>query len=161
MHTITIKLAMRSAFGGALILAALPTLASATDIGGLWNVSVTPVDCSSGDPLAPSFSSLLSFNDGGTESEDTNNPALQPGQRSTAFGVWKQKSENKYEMNTYALIVFGTDGPPPIEVGSQQIHQDIVLNRKSWTGNATVQFFDAAGTLYRSGCAKAAAIRLK
>jgi hypothetical protein len=143
------------------MLAALPALASATDIRGLWNVSVTPIDCSTGDPLAPAFGSLLSFNADGTESEDTNNPALQPGQRSTAFGVWKQKSENKYEMNTYALIVFGTDGPPPIEAGSQQIRQDIVLQRKSWTSNATVQFFDSSGTLYRSGCAKAAAIRLK
>jgi len=161
MPTIASKLAVRTAIGSALILAAVPAPASAKDIRGLWNVSVTPVDCSSGDPLAPAFSSLLSFNEGGTETEDTNNPALQPGQRSTAFGVWKQKSENKYEMNTYALIVFGTDGPPPIEAGSQQIHQDIVLNRKSWTGNATVQFFDTSGNLYRSGCAKAAAIRLK
>jgi len=161
MPTIASTLAVRAAIGSALILAALPAPASATGIRGLWNVSVTPVDCSSGDPLAPAFNSLLSFNEGGTESEDTNNPALQPGQRSTAFGVWKQKSEDKYEMNTYALIVFGTDGPPPIEAGSQHIHQDIVLNRRSWTGNATVQFFDATGNLYRSGCAKAAAIRLK
>jgi hypothetical protein len=161
MPAIASKLAMWSAFGTALILAALPAPASAADIRGLWNVSVTPVDCNTGDPLAPAFGSLLSFNDGGTESEDTNNPALQPGQRSTAFGVWKQKSENTYEMDTYALILFGTDGPPPIEAGSQQIHQDILLSRKSWTSNATVQFFDAGGTLYRSGCAKAAAMRLK
>lgn len=161
MPTILSKLATQSAFGTALILAALPALASATDIRGLWNVSVTPVDCSTGDPLAPAFGSLLSFNADGTESEDTNNPALQPGQRSTAFGVWHRTGDDAFHMDSYALILFGTDGPPPIEAGSQQIHQDIVLNRKSWTSNATVQFFDSSGTLYRSGCAKAAAIRLK
>ena len=149
----------RSTLAAALLLSALSAHASAKNIVGLWKVAVTPVDCSTGDPLAPAFGSLLSFNAGGTESEDTNNPALQPGQRSTAFGMWKQAGENTYQMNTYALIVFSTDQIP---AGSQQIAQTITMpSGKKWSANATVQFFDTNGNLVKSGCAKAAANRLK
>ena len=146
---------------GAVALLAAVAPAHANSLSGLWNTTITLIDCSSGNPLAPDFNSLLSFSDNGTESEDTNNPALQPGQRSTGYGVWRSTGDNTFHMDSYALILFGTDGPPPIQAGSQQIHQDIVLSRKSWTSTATVQFFDASGTLYRSGCAKAASTRLK
>jgi hypothetical protein len=143
----------------ALAMLAAPH-AHAESLGGVWNTTVVLVDCSNGDPLAPAFTSLLSFADDGTESEATNNPILQPGQRTTAFGVWRQTGDHKFHMNTYALILFSTNGPPPIEAGSQQIHQDITLRGKTWTSTATVQFFDTSGTLVSSGCATAAASRL-
>jgi hypothetical protein len=145
----------------ALALLAAVAPAQAGTLSGLWKTTVTLIDCSSGDPLAPDFTSLLSFADNGTESEDTNNPALQPGQRSTGYGTWHSTGENAFHLDSYALILFGTDGPPPIQAGSQQIHQDIALSRKSWESKATIQFFDGAGNLYRSGCAKAASVRLK
>jgi hypothetical protein len=146
---------------GAVALLAAGAPAHANSLSGLWKTTITLIDCSSGNPLAPDFTSLLSFSDNGTESEDTNNPALQPGQRSTGYGVWRSTGDNTFHMDSYALILFGTDGPPPIEAGSQQIHQDIVFSRKNWTSKATVEFYDTAGTLYRSGCAKAASARLK
>lgn len=146
---------------GAVALLAAVVPAHANSLSGLWNTTVTLIDCSTGNPLGPDFTSLLTFSDNGMEIEDTNNPALQPGQRSTGYGVWRRTADNTFHLDSYALILFSTDGPPPIQAGTQQIHQDIVLSRKSWTSTATVQFFDSTGTLYRSGCARAASTRLK
>ena len=134
--------------------------AHSPSLAGVWQTSITLVNCSSGQALAPAFTSLLSFAGDGTESEATNNPALQPGQRTTGFGVWSHKGGNNFHMDTYALILFSTSGPPPIQAGSQQIHQDITLSGKSWTSTATVQFYDTSGTLITSGCATAAATLL-
>jgi hypothetical protein len=143
------------------LLAAMPSHAHSATLTGLWRTSITLVNCTSGDPLAPAFTSLLSFASDGTESEATNNPFLQPGQRSTAYGVWKRKGGNTFHMDTYALILFSTSGPPPIEAGSQRIRQDITLSGTTWTSNATIEFFDTSGKKVSNGCATAKASALK
>lgn len=146
---------------GAAAFLAAATSAEAHDLSGLWNTTVTLVDCTSGQQLAPPFTSLLSFSKEGTESEVTNNPVFQPGQRSTGYGVWSHAGVNTFHMNSYALILFSTQGPPPIQAGSQEISQDIALAGKTWTSTATVQFFDTTGALVGSGCATAASVRMK
>ena len=157
-------------FGKKLWLAAPPSAAicmaasapaRAAGLSGVWQVAITLVDCNSRTPLAPSFTSLLAFAGNGTESEVTNNPALQPGQRSTAYGVWSKTGANTYHMDTFALILFAGTGGHPIPQGSQQIHQDITLSGATWTSAATIQFFDTTGAPANSGCATAAATRLK
>jgi hypothetical protein len=139
-------------------LAAAP--ARAASLSGVWQVAVTPVDCTSGAPLAPAFTSLLGFAANGTESEDTNNPALAVGQRSTAFGVWTKTGAATFHMDEFALILFTSSGPHPIPAGSQQIHQDITLSGSTWSSVATIQFYDTNGNPTVSGCATAAASRL-
>jgi hypothetical protein len=150
---------LRAPIAAAALLAA--SHAHAAGLGGVWKTSITLVNCQTGAQLAPPFTSLLSFAANGTESEATNNPALQPGQRSTAYGVWHRTGANTYHMNTYALILFGTQGPPPIQAGSQQIAQDIMLSGATWTSNATITFYDTNGNQVASGCATAAAARLQ
>jgi len=142
------------------ILATTPADARAASLAGVWQTTVTLVSCTNGAPLAPAFTSLLSFAGDGTETEATNNPLLQPGQRTTGFGAWKRTGSNTFQMDSYALILFSTNGPPPIQAGAQQIHQDITLSGKSWTSNATIQFFNTSGVLVSSGCATATAVLL-
>ena len=139
---------------------ATPAAAAPGDIRGVWKVAVTLADCSSGAALAPPFTSLLSFAGDFTESEATNNPALAPGQRTTAFGVWSKTGVGTYRMTTYALILFASSGAHPIPAGSQQISQSITLSGNSWTSKATIQFFDMTGAQSGSGCATATASRL-
>ncbi len=134
--------------------------ARAASLSGVWQVAVTLVDCTSCGPVSPAFTSLLAFAGNGTESEATNNPALQPGQRSTAYGIWSKTGTNTYQMDTFALILFAGSGAHPISQGSQQIDQDITLSGASRTSAATIQFFDAAGAPVTGGCATAAATRL-
>jgi hypothetical protein len=142
------------------LLSAAPAHARPLTLDGVWQTTITLVNCSTGTAVAPPFTSLLSFAGDGTESEATNNPILQTGQRSTAFGVWKRTGAATFHMDTYALILFSTSGPPPIKAGSQQIHQDITLSGKTWTSHATLQFFDTSGALVSSGCATASAALL-
>ena len=134
--------------------------AASHGIGGTWKVAVTLVDCASGSPLAPAFTSLLAFAGDGVESETTNNPAFQPGQRSPGFGVWTRTSPTKYHLDVAALILFATSGAHPIGAGSQQITQDITLSGDSFSSVATIQFYDPNGAPTGSGCATAAATRL-
>ncbi len=160
----TTSMPIRSFALAALVLAvtaARPAAsAPANTLAGTWKVAVTLVDCSSGTPVAPSFTSLLAFAGDGVESETTNNPALQPGQRSPAFGVWKHTGSGQYHLDTTALILFASTMPHPISAGSQQIHQDIAVSGNSFTSAATIQFYDTTGAATSSGCATAAATRL-
>jgi hypothetical protein len=142
------------------LLAAAPAQARTASLNGVWQTTITLVNCSTGSAVAPAFTSLLTFAGDGTESEATNNPVLQPGQRSTAYGVWRRTGASTFHMDTFALILFSTSGPPPIKAGSQQIHQDIVLAGNSWTSHATIQFFDTTGAPVSSGCATASAMLL-
>jgi hypothetical protein len=155
------NLGLAATFGLAILAGASRAQATVPGIGGTWQVSVQLVDCTSGATLAPAFTSLLAFTGTGTETEVTNNPALQPGQRSTGMGVWTLTSANHFHLDAYALILFSsTTGPHPIAAGSQQIHQDIVLNVNNWTSRAAIQFFDTTGKQVGAGCATAAATRL-
>jgi hypothetical protein len=155
------KLGLAATAGLAILAGPGRAQATLPNLGGTWLVSVQLADCTSGAAVAPPFTSLLAFTGTGTETEVTNNPALQPGQRTTGLGVWTFTSANHYHLNAYALILFpSTTGPHPIAAGSQQIHQDIVLNINTWTSKATIQFFDLTGKQTGAGCATATAARL-
>jgi hypothetical protein len=149
------NLGLAATFGLAILAGAGRAQATVPGIGGTWQVSVQLVDCTSGATLAPAFTSLLAFTGTGTETEVTNS------QRSTGMGVWTLTSANHFHLDAYALILFSsTTGPHPIAAGSQQIHQDIVLNVNNWTSRAAIQFFDTTGKQVGAGCATAAATRL-
>jgi hypothetical protein len=137
---------------------------------GTWRVQVTQYNCATGTPL-PSFWSLLSFHRGGTESESTSNPALQPGQRTSGYGFWKPAHEGgdfcstdpkaDYFSATDAFILSDSPtNPPGLKKGVQKIVQCITMkDYDSWTSNAIVTFFNNDGTT-TAGCAKAAGVRL-
>jgi hypothetical protein len=120
------------------------------------------VDCQSGTPLGPSFTSLLTFAQGGTMSEDTSNPAFGRGQRSAGQGMWSSTGPSTYSARSVALIRYTTPPNekthnPGFEAGEQTISQNISLSAGQWTSTASVAFADADGNVYRQGCAAASA----
>jgi hypothetical protein len=136
---------------------------------GTWRVQVTQYNCATGAAV-PSFWSLLSFHRGGTESETTSNPALQPGQRTSSYGFWKPAREaDSCSADPEADSISATEAfilsdsptnPPGLKKGVQKIVQCITMKGDdSWTSNATVTFFNNDGTT-TTGCAKAAGTRL-
>jgi hypothetical protein len=136
---------------------------------GTWRVTVTQVDCQTGDPLsppAPPFSSLLTFAVGGTMAEDTTNPAFGPGQRGAGQGVWTYKGRGAYGVKSVAFINY-TTAPNPVahnpgfEAGEQTITQTITFKDgpNKWSSNAAIEFTDVNGVVYRQGCALATAQR--
>ncbi len=130
---------------------------------GTWQVTVTQVDCQSGTPLGPPFTSLLTFAQGGTMNEDTENSAFGRGQRGGGQGMWSSTGQSTYAAKSVALIKYTTPANqkthnPGFEAGKQTINQNITFNDQSgqWTSTASVTFADANGNVYRQGCALAA-----
>ncbi|MFZ1918714.1 MAG: hypothetical protein WAU58_14160 [Terriglobales bacterium] len=128
---------------------------------GTWQVQVTQVDCTSGDPLGPPFTSLLTFAAGGTMNEDTSNPAFGRGQRGGGQGMWSSTGPLTYEAKSVAFIKYTTAPNPKthnpgFEAGLQTISQNITLGESGqWSSNASVVFTDTSGNTYRQGCAVA------
>jgi hypothetical protein len=134
---------------------------STNGLGGTWRVSVQQQNCATGQPLGPSFQSLLSFHDGGTMSGTTSNPSFAPGQRTSDYGVWSFQGNQTYSAASEALILFNSAPPAPFLRGSQRIVQQISVYGDTFTSVATVQFFDSSHNLYIAGCAVATGTRFE
>jgi hypothetical protein len=133
--------------------------AAATGMVGTWRVQVSVINCSTGQTVGPRFSSLLTFGRGGTLSGTTRNPAFQPGQRTSDFGFWRQTGSNTYSADSEAFLLFTSSAPPVFQAGTQRIVQSITLSGDSFDSVAITRFYDTAGTLLTSGCARAIATR--
>lgn len=133
---------------------------------GVWRVEVQSYVCGTSTLLGPPFSSVLTFNHGGTLIGDTVNPAFAVGQRGVDQGVWAHKGEHTYTAKDVAFLFFTTAANPPanpgFQAGTQILSQTITLTSgDEFTSEATTEFFDASGTSYRQGCATAVAKRFE
>lgn len=151
---------------GAMMLAITPPAVAQTSdsasLEGTWRVKVTQYNCANPNMTFPPFWSLLSFHQGGTETETTSNPALQPGQRTSGHGFWRPAGRNNYLMAVEAFILFNSPTTPPgLRTGTQKIVQAIaVTDSNHFTSNGTVSFFDTNRALYLAGCAKSEGVRM-
>jgi len=135
---------------------------------GAWRVTVTPYNCVTGQEFPQfSFGSFLTFAQGGTMLETGSNRNFQPGQRSVGHGYWERTGPNDYHATIEAWVHFDTNPPatppaPNYQRGSQRLEQGIqMVDRDNWTSLAAVTFFDTSGTVVSTGCAKAAASRMR
>ena len=99
--------------------------------------------------------------------ESTTNPAFAIGQRGPGHGIWSNEGRNTYSSKDVAFLFFTTPPAPPVnpgfQAGTQTLTQTIEFKNgpDEFTSDATTVFADAAGTIYRSGCASAVAQRLE
>lgn len=147
-----------------LLVLATGTIASAQSdvLVGTWRVQVVQYNCANPSIMFPPFYSLLSFHQGGTETETTSNPSLVPGQRTSGHGYWKPLGHDQYAMVVEAFILSNSPTTPPgLQTGTQKIVQAVVITDPNhFTTNGTVNFFTTSGTNYLSGCAKSYGTRL-
>ena len=136
------------------------------ELHGTWTVQVTQYNCQTEQPLGPAFASFLTFDEGGTSTETTENPGFAAGQRGPGHGVWQFDGDHTYKAKDTAFILFTTPPStmpmsPGFTYGTQTIAQIITFANgpDEFTSDATVQFADATGKVYRQGCAKATAQR--
>ncbi len=137
----------------------------ATALDGTWEVLVGQVNCQTGAAMGPVFPSLLAFAENGTMVETTSNHAFATGQREPGLGIWSRSSSGHYQATSVAFIQF-TTGPsatsPGFEEGTQTITQSIEFTTPDqWTADASIQFADTSGAIYRQGCATAFGQRLR
>jgi hypothetical protein len=128
---------------------------------GTWRVTITTFNCTTQAQIA-TFPSLLTFHDDGTMLEETSSLQFAAGQRTNGHGYWERMGRGAYRAVFEAFIQFDTAGPPPLKRGRQRVDQQIVMSsRDAFSSDASVTFFDPAGTVLLSGCARASGVRFE
>ena len=140
-------------------------LSSARTVEGVWRTMVTPVNCETGDPLAPPFPGLFTFNEGGTMSEYGISPGQvqTPALRSPGHGVWQREHGHHGEHNYSFSFIFYRYNTSGMFIGSQKITAALELGASGdqFTTHSAVEIFDANGNLIGTGCATAAGTRFE
>jgi hypothetical protein len=159
---------LKQTCSSALMLIAALTVASSSvsaqeperTIQGVWRIMVTPVNCQTGDPLAPPFRSLLTFNMGGTMSEYGISPGLTPALRSPGHGVW-QRAQG-WENYSYKFTFYRYDASG-VFIGSQRVTSALQLGASGneFTTQADVEVLDANDNVIATFCARAAGTRFE
>jgi hypothetical protein len=135
------------------------TAQSGNSIVGVWEATVTPRNCQTGDPVGPPFQSLVTMHEGGTMSEYGANPATPF--RSNGQGFWERGWRG--EGNYYQRFVFFPLTPAGIAVGKVKVTQTVDYNRHTdeFTSSGSFQLFNPAGVVINTGCSTATGIRFR
>jgi hypothetical protein len=129
-------------------------------IQGVWRTMVTPVNCQTGDPVAPPFPGLFTFDMGGTMSEYGISPGLSPALRSPGHGVWKRGQSWQDYSFTFTFYRYDASG---VIIGSQKVAAALELGASGdeFTTHAGVEIFGADGNLIATFCAVTAGTRFE
>ena len=129
-------------------------------IQGAWRTMVTPVNCDTGDPLAPPFPSLLTFNNGGTMSEYGIGPGSSPALRSPGHGVWQHELSWQDYSYTFTYYRYNSSG---VFIGSQKVTSALQLGASGdeFTAHSAVEILDANGNVIATFCAVNAGTRFE
>ena len=129
-------------------------------IEGVWRTVVTPRNCQTGEPVAPPFPGLFTFDKGGTMSEYGISPGLSPALRSPGHGVWQREHGWQEYSFIFTFYRYNANG---VFIRSQKITAALELGASGdeFTTNSAVEVFDANDNLIGTGCATAAGTRFE
>jgi hypothetical protein len=145
-----------------LLVFCLNTIASADSkksranrIVGVWDVTVTIYDCSTGDALF-TFPGLHKYELGGTGQVV---PATNPAGLSAHMTTWSYVSKNDY---TLTVKMFSFD-PTGTNVGYNIIRGNVSINDNAtqYTGSGQASFYDVNGNLLGMSCPSFTGVRLQ
>ena len=140
-----------------------PLAADAKTIEGVWIVQVSQRDCAT-QALRGTFSSLVTFVNGGTMYESPGGVAFAAGQRSTGHGTWTRMGDSTFRQRIVAQILFGTPPALPVspgfEAGWQVIDHTVTLSdpdhatSAAWTStdrtaSCTIRLLDGCAAAVR------------
>ena len=126
-------------------------------IVGVWLTTVTQRNCQTGDPVAPPFQGLLTFNEGGTMAEIGTSPG--PALRGPGHGIW-EASNPFHPTFAFTFLRFNPDGT---FAGRNIVRQTASLAQSGndFTTSGAVQVFDSNGNVVGMGCATSTATRFQ
>jgi hypothetical protein len=132
--------------------------AARRSLEGVWQTTVTPRNCQTGEQTMPAFQGLLTFHQDGTLAEisTVTNPAL----RTAGHGVWRrERGWSEYSM----AFMFYRFNPAGALVGSQKVRQNIRLGETGdeFTSTGTVEILDLNGNTIGTGCTTSTATRFE
>ena len=129
-------------------------------IVGSWDVTVTPRDCTTGDPIPflPAFNAQQTYNLGGTML--ANDPGI-PGPpiiRVGGHGIWTQ-TKRGYSV-AFRVFKFNPDGS---SAGKDVVRDSVQMGPSgdTYTSTGTVDVYDPAGNIVLTGCATTSATRFQ
>jgi hypothetical protein len=123
---------------------------------GTWQSVVTSYNCQTGVSDPAPIKSLLTYMQGGTMSEDNNDP-IDP-YKTSSHGIWKRTTERNYTA-VFLHYSFAADGTFTYTI---KVKQNITLSRffDSLTATSTVEVYDSNDNLVFTGCGNETATRL-
>ena len=128
-------------------------------IVGVWETTITPRNCQTGQPAGPAFIGLITFHKGGTLSEYGANPATPF--RTPGHGTWQRgyRGDDSYLIN-FTFIPLTPAGAPVGRLKvSQTLEYERYLDQSSTMGG--FQLFNPSGVLIGSGCSTSTATRFR
>lgn len=130
---------------------------SANRIVGAWETTVNPVNCDTGEPVAPSFYGVITFNEGGTVAEFAANPAVPF--RTPGHGIWDSHGGGGNYSMKFSFLPLTPAGAP---VGRMRVTQVLELGRFSDEGSSSGSFVltNFAGIVLATGCTTSTSVRL-
>ncbi len=129
---------------------------NARKLEGVWNLTVTRLDCQTGAVLG-SGPSISTFARGGTMHDFGS--GRPPSIRSAGYGVWSYHSNRRFS-DAFQFFIFNTDGTL---AGRQIIREQIQLSRdgNSLSINAASQILDVNGNVTANRCSSAVGTRFE
>ena len=129
-------------------------------IAGVWRTVVTPRNCQTGVPVAPSLRGLFTFNKGGTMSEWGVGAGSSPALRSPGHGVWQR--EHGWQDYSFVFTFYRYDASG-VFIGSQKVTGALQLGASGdeFTTSSVIEILDANDNLIGGACGTAAGTRFE
>ena len=133
----------------------IPSFAQERALEGVWAVTSTPRDCTTGAALGPPVRALHTYHQGGTVTESAALLLFAPGQRSNGHGVWTHAGGPSYVERLLSIILFdSTNDPPTFRAGWTLTQHTITLTTtNSFTSSGRTAFYDLNRQFLREVCA--------
>jgi hypothetical protein len=127
---------------------------------GVWRVTRTPINCQSGQQVAPSFHAIMIFNEDGTLTAYAVPPASSPALQSPEFGLWKRERGNGNYSFTDLSYTYDQGGA---FAGSIELSAEVQLGvgGDSLTHQTKIEIFDSNGAFLISHCGRATGTRFR
>ena len=153
---IAVAIALAISYGGVV---AQDVQAPERSLDGVWLITITARNCTTGEPLTAGFTTVFTFY------KDTTMLASFLGsltlERTAAHGVWRRDlAWNQY---SYKFVHFRRNVVTGALAGKQESEGTLVLSDSgdAFTGNSSTTVFDAAGNPGTPGCSSTAATRFQ
>ena len=129
-------------------------------IEGVWRTVVTPRNCTTGLPAAPSFPGLFTFNTGGTMAEYGISPGLTPALRSPGHGIWQREHGWQDYSLKFTFYRYNASGA---FIGSQRVTGTLQLGESGddFTTSSAIEVLDANDNVVGNGCGTAVGTRFE
>lgn len=129
-------------------------------IVGAWRTVVTVHNCQTGNPIAPPFPGLFTFNDGGTMSEYGIGPGASPALRSPGHGVWQREDGRQDYSFAFTYYRYDASG---VFLGSQRVTAALELEASgdAFTTKSVVEALDTNNNLITTVCGTSTGTRFE